>query len=433
MLVRKSMMNLRRMRRPLPLAAAALGVALTLSACGGGDPGGPDADGITTLTLSTFNDWGYTDELLQEYMDENPNIRIIHNRASSSNDARANYFQKLGKGGLADLEGVEVDWMPEVLKYSDLVVPVPADLTDRWLDWKVEAATDDEGNLVAYGVDIGPEGVCYRADLFEDAGLPSDRDEVAELLDGGWDKYFELGEEYVDATGDAFFDSAGATFQGMINQVPAAFENPETGEIVATTNPAVREAFDVVTEYSSSQSAHLSQWSDDWYAGLANGEFATMLCPGWMLGIIEGNAPQVDGWDMADAFPGGGGNWGGSYITIPAKGKNIEEAQKLAAWLTSPEIQIKAFENAGLFPSQVEALESETLLSMTDPYFNDAPTGQILTDRAEAVAVTPHKGPQYFKIMDLMQEALNRVEDGLESPDEAWDKWVKEVKSVRVR
>lgn len=417
------------------LAIAAVGAvsALTLSACGASEEGGPDADGITTLTLATFNDWGYTDELLDQYTEENPNIRIIHNRASSSNDARANYFQKLGKGGLADVEGVEVDWMPEVLKYSDLIVPVPEDLKGRWLDWKVEAATDEEGNLIAYGVDIGPEGVCYRGDLFEEAGLPSDRESVADLLDGDWGTYFDVGEEYSAATGRAFFDSAGATFQGMINQVPAAFENPETGEIIATENPEVRAIFDEVLAASKTQSAHLPQWSDDWYAGLANGDFATMLCPGWMLGIIEGNAPHVDGWNMADVFPGGGGNWGGSYLTVPVNGKNIEEAQKLAAWLTSPEVQIQAFENAGLFPSQVEALESDVLLSMTDPYFNDAPTGQILADRADAVAVTPHKGPQYFKIMDLMQQALSRVEDGLETPDQAWEKWEKEVRSVRVR
>lgn len=424
-------MRARHISQPMVLAASATAVALALSACGSKVEGGPDKDGVTTLTVSTFNDWGYTDALFQEYMDENPNIRIIHNRAATSNDARANYFQKLGKGGLADLEGVEVDWMPEVLKYSDLLVPVPSELKDRWLDWKSEAATDEEGNLIAYGVDIGPEGVCYRADLFEKAGLPTAREDVEQLLEGDWDRYFALGQAYYDASGDAFFDSAGATFQGMINQVPAAFEDPQTGEIIATTNPEVREIYDTVLTQSATQSAHLSQWSDDWYAGLANGDFATMLCPGWMLGIIEGSAPHVTGWDIANVFPGGGGNWGGSYLTIPVMGKNIEEAEKLAEWLTSPEIQIKAFENVGTFPSQVEALESATLLDMTDPYFNDAPTGQILADRAEAVTITPHKGPRYFKVMDMMQQALSRVEEGLETPDQSWDKWAKEVASIR--
>ena len=47
-----------------------------------------------------------------------------------------------------------------------------------------------------------------------------------------------------------------------------------------------------------------------------------MLCPGWMLGIIEGNAEGVEGWDIANVFPGGGGNWGGSFLTVPAQGEH---------------------------------------------------------------------------------------------------------------
>ena len=96
---------------------------------------GVNPDEPITLTISTFNDFGYTDALLQQYMDENPNVTIVHNIAATSNDARANYFQKLGKTGLADIEAIEVDWLPEVMEYSDLLAPVPADLTDRWLDW----------------------------------------------------------------------------------------------------------------------------------------------------------------------------------------------------------------------------------------------------------------------------------------------------------
>ena len=65
-----------------------------------------------TLTVATFNEFGY-DELLEEYMDDNPNITIEHNKAATSNEARANYFQKLAAGsGLADIEAVEVDWLP---------------------------------------------------------------------------------------------------------------------------------------------------------------------------------------------------------------------------------------------------------------------------------------------------------------------------------
>lgn len=425
-------MNTRAFRRGAVTLAAFSASAIVLAGCAGGSGSGSSGgDGQITLTIATFNDFGYTDELLQEYMDENPNVKVVHNKAATSNDARANYFQKLGKSGLADIEAIEVDWLPEVMQYSDLLAPVPEDLADRWLDWKVEAATDAEGNLIGYGTDIGPEGVCYRTDLFAEAGLPTDREEVAALLDGDWSTYFEVGDQYVAATGKAFFDSAGGTYQGMINQVEAAYEDPDSGEIIATENDEVKDIYDQVTAASATQSAHLGQWSDDWFAGLSNGAFATMLCPGWMLGVISGNAPDTTTWDIANVFPNGGGNWGGSYLTVPANGANVEAAQELADWLTAPEQQIKAFENAGTFPSQSQALESETLLGSTNEYFNNAPVGQILTDRANAVSVAPFKGEFYFQINDGMQKALTRVEDGTQDAQTSWDQWVSEVEALK--
>ncbi|MDQ1172527.1 ABC-type glycerol-3-phosphate transport system substrate-binding protein [Microbacterium testaceum] len=181
---------------------------------------------------------------------------------------------------------------------------------------------------------------------------------------------------------------------------------------------------------SATQSAHLGQWSDDWFAGLSNGAFATMLCPGWMLGVIEGNAPEVKGWDIANVFPGGAGNWGGSYLTVPANGKNVEAAQELADWLTDPETQVKAFEEAGTFPSQVDALKADALLTNTNAYFNNAPVGEMLSERAQAVKVSPYKGKFYFQINDAMQKALTRVEDGTQSAADSWQQWATEVDAL---
>lgn len=424
-------MNTRALRRIGLVAGVATTSALVLAGCAGSGGGGDTSDpnGEVTLTVATFNDFGYTDALLAEYSKEHPNVKIVHNKAATSNDARANYFQKLGKTGLADIEAIEIDWMPEVMKYSDLLAPVPDDLKGRWLDWKEKGATDADGNLIGYGTDIGPEGVCYRSDLFAAAGLPTDRDEVAKLLEGDWANYFAVGEQYTKATGKAFFDSAGGTYQGMINQVEAAYEDPSSGEIDIA--PEVEDIYDQVLDASATQSAHLGQWSDDWMAGLSNGAFATMLCPGWMLGVIEGNAKDVTGWDIANVFPGGGGNWGGSYLTVPANGKNVAAAQELADWLTSPETQLKAFENAGTFPSQLDAMKSDTLLDSTNEFFNNAPVGQILTDRANAVTVSPFKGEFYFQINDAMQKALTRVEDGTQDKQASWDQWKTEVAAIK--
>ncbi|NUT59244.1 MAG: carbohydrate ABC transporter substrate-binding protein [Agromyces sp.] len=423
-------MKLSRRTTVIAAAAGAASIALIAAGCAPSSDSGSDDGGKVELTVATFNDFGYTDELLQEYMDENPNVTVVQNKAATSNDARANYFQKLGKKGLADVEAIEVDWLPEVMQYSDLLAEVPSGTADRWLDWKVDAATDADGRLIGYGTDIGPEGVCYRSDLFAAAGLPTDRESVAALLEGDWAKYFEVGAQYTAATGKAWFDSAGGTYQGMVNQVEAAYEDPDSGDIIATDNGEVEDIYNQVLDASATQSAHLGQWSDDWFAGLSNGAYATMLCPGWMLGVISGNAEGVTGWDVANVFPNGGGNWGGSYLTVPANGAHVEEAQKLADWLTAPEQQIKAFVNAGTFPSQNDAYTDEALTGFVNEYFNNAPVGQIFTDRAKAVSVAPFKGEFYFQINDAMQKALTRVEDGTQDKQASWDQWVSEVEAI---
>ncbi|NLI19139.1 MAG: extracellular solute-binding protein [Actinomycetales bacterium] len=417
-------------------------MALALTACGGGDGGSDDATTggsaapgeKITLTVATFNEWGY-EGLIEEYMELNPDITVEHKKAATSDEARTNLNTRLAAGsGLSDIEGIEVDWVPEMMQYADRFVDLsdPA-LEGRWLEWKTAAVTTEDGKLIGYGSDIGPEGVCYRSDLFAQAGLPTDRDEVAALLEGDWDNYFAVGKQFVDATGIPWFDASEAIFQGMINQLQNPFEEDDGTPIPLAENTEIKAIYDRVMTAAVDEnlSANFAQWSEDWTNSFQTNGFATMLCPGWMLGVIEGNAAGVEGWDIADVFPGGGGNWGGSYLTVPTQTEHPEEAKALAAWLTAPEQQIKAFLAKGTFPSQVDALTSEDLLSITNPFFNDAPTGQILANRAEAVTVTPFKGPNYFSIRSLVTDAINRVDvDNIDDPATSWDKALQGFKDL---
>ena len=410
------------------------GIALVATGCASsaedeveGTDVGTGTDEEITLTVATFNEFGYED-LVTEYMDLNPGIIVEQVKAATSNEARDKLNTSLAAGsGAADVEGIEVDWLPELMQYPDKFEDLSdAAVEGRWLDWKTASATTADGQLIGYGTDIGPEAICYRSDLFAAAGLPTDREEVAALLEGDWENYFSVGDGFVATSESAWFDSAGATFQAMINQVENAYE-ADDGTVIGIEGGEAEDLYNKVLEASVDRelSAHLSQWSDDWFAAFQGGAFATMACPGWMLGVIEGNAAGDEGWDIANVFPGGGGNWGGSFLTVPAGGEHPEEAKALAAWLTAPEQQIKAFVAKGTFPSQVEALSSEDLLGQTNAFFNDAPTGQILADRAEAVSATPFKGPNYFAIHLTVTDALTRVD--VDQTDDAASSWAKAV------
>jgi len=411
-------------------ALMALTLATTAAACGGGDDDGASADGTTTISVATFNEFGYED-LIDEWNAANDDIKIKQVKVGTWDDAKANLYTKLAAGsGLSDIEAIEGDAMPAILAESDAFTDLSdTEVEGRWLDWVSTKATNADGQMIGYATDIGPEGICYRSDLFKKAGLPTDRDEVAGLM-GTWDDYFATGEDFVKKVPDtAWYDSSGGLAQAMLNQVANPFETDDN--TVDVENPELEAVYDTVTgNIEKGLSTTLPQWGDDWTASFQNDGFATMACPGWMLGVVEGNAEGVEGWDFANVFPGGGGNWGGSFLTVPSQGENTEEAKEVAAWLTAPEQQVKAFAAKGTFPSQVDALESTEVTGATNAFFNDAPTGEILAERAKAVTVQPYKGPKYSDILQAFQAAILRVDDGSQDPEQSWDQFLTDVESL---
>ncbi|WP_251140874.1 ABC transporter substrate-binding protein [Cellulomonas dongxiuzhuiae] len=427
-------------RKAWALAAGVTSMALVATACSSSNDAGEGDEtadgGNVTLTVATFNKFGYTDEMFDRYEAEHPGVTIEQKVAATSNEARENLNTRLAAGsGTADIEAIEVDWLPELMQFPDYFEDLASpEVEGRWLDWKVAQATTPDGKLIGYGTDVGPEGIAYRADLFEAAGLPSDRESVAELFGGDaatWDTFFQVGKDYTAKTGKPFFDSASAVYQGMVNQEEAAYEDPDSGDVIALENPRIKEMYDQVTAAATTDnmSAHFSQWSDDWTNSFQTDGFAVMLAPGWMLGVIAGNAAGVTGWDLADVFPGGSGNWGGSFLTVPSQGENVEAAKELAAWLTAPDQQIEAFNNEGTFPSQIEALESDEIKSATNEFFNNAPVGEILANRAEGVVV-PFKGPQYFTIQDALSNAIVEVDVNGADPAAQWETFVGVVEGL---
>jgi len=414
-------------------AAGVASITLLATACSSGDGGSDDSssapsDEKVTLSVATFNEFGYTD-LYKEYMADHPNVTIKSNKIDTSDNARLAVQNAIATDTVADdIVAADGDWMPELLASSDFFLDLGSDsVTDRWPDWKTEMATDPDGKLIGYGTDSGPEAICYRKDLFEAAGLASDRESVAKLLDGDWDNYFKVGQQFMASApaGVAWFDSIGALSQGMVNQQKAPFEDPESGDItVLDADSPTKAIYDQLTSPEVlAESAHLKQWTPEWNDAFKGDKFATQLCPPWMTQIIAGNAPDQTNWDVADVMPGGASNWGGSYLLVPEGGKNAQAAKDLADWLTAPEQAAKVFVQYGNFPSQTEATTNADVVAKTDDYFGGAPTGEIFSNRFAPIATQPFRGEQYFPINAALGDAYTRVD--VDKTDDSASSWAK--------
>ena len=174
------------------------------------------------------------------------------------------------------------------------------------------------------------------------------------------------------------------------------------------------------------ESAKLATFSQQWNAGFQRGSFATVACPAWMTDTIKQNAPQTSGkWDIA-TIPGGSGNWGGSFLTVPKQSKHRKEAAELARFLTAPEQASWIFRTQGHLPSQAALYDDPAVLGNTNAFFNNAPTGQIFTEAAKNLR-PQYQGPKDGDIGPLIGLGITRVDKGKQRPAQAWDQVLKDV------
>ncbi|MGA5294222.1 ABC transporter substrate-binding protein [Streptomyces koyangensis] len=417
-------------------AVSALGLLVGCSG-GGEGTGGGRKDGKVTITMGLYGVMGFKETgLLDKYMEENPDVVV---KAEIAGDEQTYYTAlqtHLAAGsGLKDIQGIEIGRAKELVdtqqdKFSDLS---GVKGTDHFLPWKQSQVTSDDGKVIGLGTDTGPMAVCYRKDKFEEAGLPTDRDEVAKLWEGDWAKYVAVGESFKKGMkGDkvAFMDSASGLFNAMIYGGPQQFYDKE-GELVYADNPVVKDAWKLASKAATSDlTAKLRQFQPGWDPGLANGTFATAVCPAWMLAHISEKAGEANKgkWDVAKAPKGA--NWGGSFLGVMENSPVKKEAQELVAWLTAPEQQAFLFQKQSLFPSSRTALESPEVSGAKSEYFNDAPIGEIFGAAAREVPEEQVLGRKDGTIKDIFSQGLTLIESQNKTPGDAWNTTDERVKKA---
>lgn len=417
-------------------AVAALGMvaSLGLAACGSDDDGG--SGGTTgTIRVSVFGNFGY-DKLYDEFEKDHPGVKIVESSEGDLGKYNTQLTQRIAAGsGAGDVVAIEEGQVISFLEGADKFVNFQEhgseDNKDQWLPWKYQQATTGDGSTtIGLGTDVGGMAMCYRRDLFEKAGLPADRDEVGALWPT-WDEFIEVGKRFESGIDDDkvhFLDSVTNTYNPILMQNDAGYTYfDRDGTFVLEENPAVKTAWDeAVAMIDAGLSAELKSFSNEWNAGFKNGAFATVACPAWMTGYIkdQAGASGEGNWDIA-TVPGGGGNWGGSFLAVPKQSKKQDLAIELVEFLTSADGQMSAFEEVGNLPSNPALYTDPKLLDFTNAYFNDAPTGQIFAAGASSLKPV-FLGAKNVPVRDAVENALRSVESGQRSAADGWEAAVKD-------
>jgi len=415
---------------------AALLLALGLAACGGNEeePSGSQQEGgKIRLTIGTFGNFGYK-ELYKKYMELHPNIEIVE-QVAEYNQHHERLTTRLAAGsGTYDIEAIDEGFIVQMKhqadKFNNLIEFGADKIKDRWLPWKWEQSLSPDGRQIGLGTDVGGLAICYRHDLFEKAGLPTDREEVSKLWPT-WEDFIETGQRFQARSGGVkWIDSGTNLYNAILAQGPESYYKSGTDELIAGSNPHVKKAWDLTMQaLQADLSAGLAAFSPEWNTGFQQGSFATVTCPAWMMGYIQEQAPGTKGkWDVA-SVPEGGGNWGGSFLSVPKASKHPKEAYELAAWLTAPEQELQIFKETGNLPSLPELYDDPAVVNFKNEFFNNAPVGKIFTEAAREL-VPQYQGPDHGAIRQAFENAINRVQQGSQQPQEAWEQALKDAEQA---
>ncbi|MGV9385825.1 ABC transporter substrate-binding protein [Nonomuraea sp. NPDC003707] len=417
---------------PVVLAAA---LALSTAACGGGgggtpsQPSGGDSKSFEFWSFSGINQKASVDD----YLKQNPGVQIKLTEVGSSVETAQALTTALAGGKVPDLVLIQGDDLPKFVQqpqnFYDLRQLGADKVKGDYLDWVMSASTAKAGEIIGIPTDVGGMAVAYRADLFKEAGLPTDREEVGKLWPT-WDAFIETGKKYTAKTGKAFVDNAATSvFYQAVNQGPQKYYDP-SGNVVYSTSPQVKAAFDVALKAAQAGiTAKQSSFSEGWSAGMGKGQFAVISAPSWMLGAIRRNAPDTKGkWDVA-TIPGGAGNWGGSYLAIPKGAKNAKAAWEYITKTQSPQGQLTHFVDSGSLPTTPSVYKDAQLTGLKDEFFSGASIGTIYTN--SLLGLKPfYIGPDSSAIGQELQNAITNVEQGKGDPAKAWDSALANVKTA---
>ncbi|MEJ2858778.1 MULTISPECIES: ABC transporter substrate-binding protein [unclassified Saccharothrix] len=414
----------------MKLRAIVAAVLLT-AACSPGSGGGGGGDG------KSFEFWSFSGinqkASVEEYKKKRPDVEVKLTEVGNAQETAQGLTTALAGGKVPDLVLIQGDDLPKFVEQPQNFVDLKTFGADQikgdYLDWVMSQSIAKDGQILGIPTDVGGMAMAYRTDLFAAAGLPTDRESVSKLWPD-WEAFIETGKRYTEKTGQPFVDNvATSVFYQAVNQGSQKYYDDKR-ELVYSTNPQVKSAFELgIKAAQAGITAKQSSFAEGWSAAMQQGKFAVLAAPSWMLNAIRSNAPDTAGkWDLA-AIPGKSGNWGGSYLAIPARAKNPQAAWEYIKAMQSPQGQLEHFVNSGALPTTPSVYQDPKLTGRNEPFFSNAPIGKIYPE--SLVGLKPfYIGPDSATIGTEFLNAITNVEQNNGNPATAWDDAVRNIKTA---
>lgn len=394
------------------------------------DPAGGSGD-VIELEMWCWQS-SVNEELVAQIEQAIPSVRVNMNKFNSENMEEKVLTALASDSPLPDILVMD-DWVNNILPdaekfYNLLDEPFLAEqYEDQYVEWKWKnAMTGDGEKLIAIPIDAGPTAMYYRTDLFEAAGLPTDPEEVAELM-SDWDGALEAAKQMKEKTGVSMFDFTKNLFLMMISQQEEGLIDRDD-EFIGDQDH-IKEAFYQAAAFSDYVFGMPDMYGTEWGAAMNNGDVAAYCGAVWTLAMLKSTAPDTAGQWRVTRMPGGPANHGGSCMGIPATSEHPEEAFEVILWLQNAQNQLTALETESLFPTNLEALEAPELLN-EEEFFGGQKVNEIFIDAVKNVP-SQYMGMNYSAYRQYFYDERMLVQDARKDVDEAWEDAMKGCEALK--
>lgn len=407
--------------------AMALGSAVILSGCSAGTV---SSDPIELVTEGNVTLWSWGPELQTQVdmcTEANPGITV----ELVNNGVGPAQYEKLrtafeGKTGFPDLFHVAYSEVPGFIVSGDLAdisVFGAGELESDYTASTWELVTSGDA---IYGLpwDNGPMGFLYRSDVLEEFGID---------VPVTWDDFADAARKLNAADPDRYlatFAPANATWlQGLLWQGGSRQFVVDGDNLTISINdePAKR-----VARYWDGLIAEGvipadPDFTDDWYRGLAQGQYASWVTAAWGPSFLQGVAADSTGnWRAApmpqwDASSPVTGTYGGSTMAIPELSPNKEAAYVIMKCLLNDKETTELFTTKQLlFPSKVEILNDSAFRDLESEFYGGQAVNATFVESGALVGAGWQFSPiQSFVVSELAKEvgasaASAGIEDALD-------------------
>ncbi len=282
--------------------------------------------------------WAFTDKVFQEigsaFMKEYPNVKVktvvmdfgqMHDKLQTTLAAGS---------GAPDVAEVEQGQFPRYVTggvLEDLLIPpynagqyksdVPRYNWERWF-------SPDGMKLLGMPWDITPGVYYYRADIFEELGLPSDPDELGEYIQDpeNWmavAQTLKASGKYIMEWGDGPVHWAGDEVGYFDDQLGWLRNNDKMAQFLDITKRGEQMKWAPYQGFGSDKGKQL----------VKKGELVGLILGSWGGREIERNFPELKGkWRVTRLPMGLNVGMGGSSFVLPSQSKNKKAAWAYIEW-----------------------------------------------------------------------------------------------------